>query len=370
MSAPDRLRILHLIMRLAPGSGPYNEHCLPFIHKRRITICSFFKAELMPPAATEVFQGDGTVRGYRAALAAALDAGPYHVVHAHAPVCGIFLIALSLLRRRSMGNAVYSVLNSYRSYGLRNRLLLYPIVAFFPSIVVCSTAVLASLPRLVRWLGRTKISVVPNGVDIGGVDRALAGHVVENGGFRVVSVARLIDRKDPLTSMAAFARGADDDGSLVYVGEGYLRSRLAEQARRLGVADRVSFTGLLSRDEAYRWVARSDVFVSASHGEGLPVAVLEAMACGRPVILSDIPPHREIAGTADFIPLVSTGDVDGFAREIHRLGRMSPEARGDLGTRCKKLVEERYSLSAMHRSLESIYRERRADRPARKQPRL
>jgi glycosyltransferase involved in cell wall biosynthesis len=97
------------------------------------------------------------------------------------------------------------------------------------------------------------------------------------------------------------------------------------------------------------------VFVSTSRSEGLPVAVLEGLACGRPVILSDIPPHREIVNGADFIPLVRPGDAEGFARELRAFREMAHEERAEIGERCRNLAESRFSLPAMHRSYSRIY---------------
>jgi glycosyltransferase involved in cell wall biosynthesis len=114
---------------------------------------------------------------------------------------------------------------------------------------------------------------------------------------------------------------------------------------------------VVGRDDVYGRLAEADVFVSTSRSEGLPVAVLEAMACGRPVILSDIPPHREIATGADFIPLVPPGDAEGFARELRAFGEMAPKHREELGDRCRDLVESRFSLAEMHRSYLRIYAE-------------
>jgi glycosyltransferase involved in cell wall biosynthesis len=80
------------------------------------------------------------------------------------------------------------------------------------------------------------------------------------------------------------------------------------------------------------------------------------MATECPVVLSDIPPHREVADGADFVPFVRLGDSDGFAREIDRFRRMSPEARADIGRRCRELVRSRFDLATMHAALEKVYR--------------
>ena len=176
-----------------------------------------------------------------------------------------------------------------------------------------------------------------------------------NGVFTVVSVGRLINIKNPHTLLAVFANAAHPDACLIFVGDGDVRRELIDEVGRRQLTEHVTFTGILGRDDVYRKIVAGDVYLSTSRGEGLPVAVSEAMACGTPVILSDIPPHREIATDADFIPLISPDNVDGFAHEIQRFGRMSPDERGELGRRCKQLVEDRFSVRSMHRSYEGIY---------------
>jgi glycosyltransferase involved in cell wall biosynthesis len=138
------------------------------------------------------------------------------------------------------------------------------------------------------------------------------------------------------------------------MGDGSLRPSLLTQSK---ADDRVQFTGLIAREEVFEQLLNADLFISTSRGEGLPISVLEAMACRCPVLLSDIPPHREIAEGVDFIPLVHPEDAAGFAREIKKFREMSLAERIAIGRKCRKLVEERFSLPVMHAGYEEIYAE-------------
>jgi glycosyltransferase involved in cell wall biosynthesis len=366
-TTPTRpLRILHVITSVGPTNGQYNEHCLPLARTREIAICSVFPASIKTPPGITLFEGDGTVRGFLRALRSALAARDYDVVHAHAAVAGMGLLAANLLGHRSMSNCVYTIQNSYRNYRLRNRLLLYAMFAAFPRIVLCSNAVEASMPSSLRRLGRGRTAVVPNAVDTRRAERVSAGRRRRDG-FTVVSVGRLIPIKNAATVIGAFDCARDADSRLVFVGDGSLRPELRADADRRSMNGQVVFTGLVQRDDVYRHVAEGDVVVSASRGEGLPVAVLEAMACGRPVILSDIPPHREIVEREGFVPLIPPDDVDGFASELRRYRDMPDGERARLGAECRRLVEERFGLEAMHRAYIPIYAHvmgSRADRDA------
>jgi glycosyltransferase involved in cell wall biosynthesis len=350
------LRILHLIVTLGHANAEFNEHCLPLRHERDITICSFHPRSVDVPPEISVFEGDGTVRGFIRTMRRALEDGPYDIVHAHAPGTAAVLVSTSFLSRRSMSNAVLTVHNSRESFPLKNQALLVLLFAAFPTVVFCSHAAFSSFPAALRSLART-VEVVPNGVDIARVARSLDGaNTPPSDGFRVVAVGRLIPRKDPFTLLAAFRTACDATDVLVFIGDGNQRSDVIDRAARAGVGDHVIVTGLVEREEVYRQAARANVFVSTSRGEGLPVAVLEAMACGLPVVLSDIPSHREIAASVDFVPLVQPGDARAFSVEIDRFKRMPTHERAAIGARCRDLVVRRFSLEAMHRSYEQIYR--------------
>ena len=181
----------------------------------------------------------------------------------------------------------------------------------------------------------------------------------------VASVGRLIAIKDPATVVAAFRRAARPDDQLVMVGDGELRKSLELDVRMFPGVGGIFFTGLVPRDEVHETLHCADVFVSASTVEGLPVAVLEAMACRCLVVLSDIPAHREIASHASSVQLVEPGDVDGFARAIDRVAAMSPAARLRAGEALRGCVIQHYSVRQMSEAYGRVYESLGRGRPAR-----
>lgn len=361
-NAAQRLRVLHLILMLGETNGQYNEHCLPLIDVRDLSICTFFEPQLTPPDQIALFAGDGTIRGFFRAFRRALDTKEYDVVHCHAPQSGA-LAALALLSSLRLGryrpSMVYTVQDSFYDYKLRDQALMVIALVAFKRIAFCSRAAYDSVPRPWKWLVRGRWRVVQNAADFDRIDHALASEAItrDESVFTVVSVGRLERVKDPATLVGAFDKGADGRSRLVLVGAGSLEPSVRARVAELDLEDRVEFTGLVPRDEVFVRCAAADVFVSTSHGEGLPVAVIEAMATQCPVILSDIPPHRELADGADFIPLIAVGDTDGFAREIRRFRHMSRTELRDLGLRSRDHVTARYTLQIMHAGIEALYRE-------------
>jgi len=129
----------------------------------------------------------------------------------------------------------------------------------------------------------------------------------------------LSERKDPLTVIKAFLKSKlNRNAVLVLLGDGVLR----EQCSRLaGAENRVRIVGFVENVKDY--LAAADTFISASLAEGCPNAVLEAMACGLPAVLSDIPPHREILAFNEKAGLLfAAKDAESLAKALSRSRKM------------------------------------------------
>lgn len=350
---------MHIILALTPTNGQYNEHCLPMRKVRDITICTYFKSTLTPPDEISLYDGDNTVRGFIRTLRTALEEKDYDVIHVHTPHAGVLLILtllISGLYRKIQPKTVHTIQNSFQNFKLRNKLMFLPSFYYFQHLVFCSHASYESFPLLFKWLGGDRMHVVQNAVDLDRIDRATKHIEIssQNDHFNVSTVG-LIEMKNPLTMLEAFRRSTDPPSKLVYLGEGNLRPMLTREIEKSGLEEQVTMTGMIERDCVFEHFMEADLFVSASWGEGLPVAVIEAMACRSPVLISDIPPHREIAQGVDFIPLVRPDDVAGFAQEIRKFKMMPDSERRAIGQKCRKVIEQRFSLSTMHNGLADIY---------------
>lgn len=358
----NRARVLRLVLSIGETSAPYNQFSLGLRDKQNITICTYFKSIITPPKEITLFDGDNTLKGFHRALRRALAAGRYDVVHAHTPHVGLFyLLATMGQRNQTKPASVYTVHSTFRNYTrLRTKLMLLPVFMCFRKVVCCSHASAASIPAVYKWLAGDRVCVVPNGLDIDRIDRAAGNSrrpIRQNTHFTVVAVGRLIKIKNPLTVLNAFRQSAAPASRLILVGDGTLRERIGRTCKAYNLANHVELTGLIRREEVYGYLANADLFMSTSSVEGLPISVLEAMTCRCPVVLSDIPAHREIADGVDFIPLIPADDVTGFAQEIKRFKQMSACERAKIGEECRKLVEDRFSLATMYRKYSDVYRE-------------
>lgn len=358
----SQLRLLQVIVQAGPTNSQWNEHCLPVADERRITVCSLLPATVDQDPRIPRLEGDGSVTGAFRVLRRALAQGPYDAIHVHSPSSAVLLLAACALRPGTAHRVVFTLHNSWPNLRPRNRALAIVAIASFPTVVACSRSSASSIPRWVRRLARRPVEVVPNGVDVSRIDRVVAAALgrstpegTHRSGLRVLTIGRLIAIKDHSTLLRAFSRFAGADDRLVVVGEGPLRNLLQAQIAELGIGDRVDMPGLVERDEVYRLLAEADCFVSASHGEGLPLSVLEAMSAGLPVVLSDIPPHRELVERVDGATLVRIGDVDGFASALSQLRLLSPESRRAVGARHRRFVERRFSVREMTAGYDQVF---------------
>jgi len=153
---------------------------------------------------------------------------------------------------------------------------------------------------IVGWgIPSEKITVIPNAIDLqsyvnnGGVVKESLG--LSN--FRVIlTVGRLVPWKgvDVLIKIMPEIRKAIPKILLVIIGDGPEMPKLRKLARAYGVADSVIFTGRLERNLVQKYMKSSDVFVIFSKYEGMSHTILEAMACGTPVIASNVCGNPEI----------------------------------------------------------------------------
>ncbi|HKS04793.1 MAG TPA: glycosyltransferase [Gemmatimonadaceae bacterium] len=168
---------------------------------------------------------------------------------------------------------------------------------------------------------RERIEVLANPVltdDLHELALKPAGHpwVDEPSGPIILAAGRLHRQKGFDTLIDAFAMVPRSIGArLIILGEGTLRATLTEHAARLGVRELVSMPGFAKNPFAF--MRRASVFVLSSRWEGMPGVLLQAMACGCPVVSTNCPSGPdEILNDGQLGPLVRVDDAAGMAEAI------------------------------------------------------
>jgi glycosyltransferase involved in cell wall biosynthesis len=140
------------------------------------------------------------------------------------------------------------------------------------------------------------------------------------------------------------------------VGDGTLRRQLEELAYRLGVAENVRFVGSVSNREMPKFLGVSDIFVSTSLSDTRSISLLEAMANGLPVVVTDLDGNKECVkeGVNGF--LFSKGDFKALAEKIVYLLR-DEDTRRRFGAISRRYVEKEGSYEKEMRKMEKLYKE-------------
>lgn len=265
-----------------------------------------------------------------------------------ADVCLSFLtranisLILGCGRRPCLISERVNTTSHFGGSGLHDRLGKFLVRLLYPRadrVIAVSEGVAEDL-ALRHGVRRDRLTIIHNPYDLVGILRAAEEApppgVLPDGPF-FVSVGRLTRNKNvPLLLDAYAASGVPQD--LVILGEGEERAALKARADALGLGGRVRFPGFLANP--YPVVVRADAFVSASDAEGFPNAAAEAMALGRPVVMTDCPsgPSELLVGRApqgaglvraQHGLLTPPGDRDALVEAMRAL--CDPTLRAELG---------------------------------------
>ena len=183
-----------------------------------------------------------------------------------------------------------------------------------------------------------KIEVIPNGVDVNRFDPTPAKSSTDDV-FRIVCVSRLTPRKGLETLLRAVAKLDDVNAELIIIGTGEAEREISALIESLEIQDRVSLAGSVAQPDLGPHYRQADVFVLPSLAESCAMALLEAMSCGLPVVVSSAGGNPEIVDH----------DVNGLLFE--------PESNTQLEHALRKLANAPDLLEKMSRNNAAKMRE-------------
>ena len=135
-----------------------------------------------------------------------------------------------------------------------------------------------------------RVHVIPNGIDLSIFSRV--EKKISTPPILIGMQSRLIDIKDHLTLINAFALLQEENLTasikLLIAGEGNYKDKLMQLTRDLNLTDKIFFTGLLNEKELVNFIQGLDIYVHASLGETMSTAIMQAMACGKAIVASDV----------------------------------------------------------------------------------
>ena len=216
------------------------------------------------------------------------------------------------------------------------------------------------LARQSFWLYKAREEVVAYGTrtptnDIKTLrEHFYTSHPALRGKRVLLFLSRIQEKKGCDLLLEAFAKVTALDSNLHLLMAGPdqtgLVAKLQAQAQRLGIADRITWPGMLQGDMKWGAFYASEVFVLPSHQENFGIAVAEAMGCGLPVLISDkVNIWREIE--ADGAGIVNADTVEGTEKTLRQWLALDAEDRQKMAEQAKVSFEQRFTVDAMARSL-------------------
>jgi glycosyltransferase involved in cell wall biosynthesis len=369
----DRLRVLLLITGLGLGGAErLLERAIPHLDRDRfhyrLAYLLAWKDALVGPfeaAGIPVYCLDyRTVAdvGVLGRLDGLLRRERIDLVHAHLPVPGV--LARLARRRGAVRWVVYTEHSMPSRHQVVSRVLNVATYGLNDAVIAVSDGiareVAARLPGAQN--GHRRLFTIPNAIDVEELERLPVQRedVRREFGFPddarvVVHVGNLRAVKGHAYLLAAARQvvARDPRAHFLLVGTGPLASQLAGEARRLGLNGRVVFAGF--RPDATRLLAAADLYVLSSLHEGMPISLLEAMALGRPAVLTRVGGIPEIAADGETAHLVEPRDADGLARAIADL-LADPARRDRMGEAARRRARQRYGMAQMVTAVEDVYR--------------
>lgn len=293
-----------------------------------------------------------------------IDVGGYEIIHCHTPV-GAMLARLAARGARKNGTKVIYTVHGFHFYKgapLLNWLVYFPV----EWILAHMTDVLITINKedyaRAQKMGAKKVCYVPGvGVDLSkfqyepqirNAKRTEIG--LKENDLVLLSVGELIPRKNHEVVIQALAELKNTETYTYFqyliCGQGALKEELQQLARDLKVEDKVHFLGY--RTDIPQLCNCSDLFVFMSLQEGLPVALMEAMACGLPVVCSNIRGNTDLieTGVNGCVCANTSGSVAEAIIQILK----DPERRKTYSETARKTIEA-FEISRVTEAYKKIY---------------
>jgi glycosyltransferase involved in cell wall biosynthesis len=269
----------------------------------------------------------------------------FNAVHCHSPMGGV----LARLAAKSVGipMVLYTAhgFHFYKGAPLMNWIIYYPVEKWLSRYTdILITINKEDYNRAQRFKAKKIVYVPGIGVDTGKFDDETINRAkkrkeleISNDTIVLLSVGEMIKRKNHDTALKAISELKNKNYIYLICGQGELETYLKDLANKLGVSEKVRFLGF--RDDIPEICAMSDIFIFPSYQEGLPVAAMEAMAAGLPVICSNIRGNVDLIQDGEGGYLLEPGDYIEIALSIDKVIK-DDKLRINMGFRNKEEVKK------------------------------
>lgn len=287
----------------------------------------------------------------------------YEIIHCHTPMGGA-LTRLAAKESRNRGTKVIYTAHGFHFFKgapFKNWGIFYPIEKYLSKYTDCIITINKEDYKIAKRFNAKSTKIV-NGVGINiskfkpqneEIKRNLRKEYgLENNDFILVYAGELSYRKHQDLLINVIHRLSKYPNiKLLLVGEGILEEKYKEQVNKLKVNNKVKFLGF--RNDVNKLMILSDIAVSSSRQEGLPVNIMEAMATGLPLVVTDCRGNRDLVSDNENGFVVGINDIEVFATKIETLYNN----KNLMQKFSKKNLEfiHRYTLEEISNEMENIY---------------
>tara|TARA_B100000768_G_scaffold159090_2_gene157969 strand:- start:5684 stop:6769 length:1086 start_codon:yes stop_codon:yes gene_type:complete len=311
------MKLLRLTPALKATSASYNQFSLGFKDSIDQTIVSLPKHQVLIDRKIKVFHGNGSILKMCKVLRELIAKNNYDIVHIHNGFTGIiFLLSIFPHRLDLLKKTVFTLHNSWQVIKLRNQILNFFIMLLCKRVITCGVSSHDSIPKTINFfIGKKTIAIV-NGFNHQRIDnienkKLDKSHFGNKAKIKIVYAGGFNNTKNQMALLRALKKN-QIDAEIIFLGDGTNKKFSMDYSKLIPDPTIVTFKGLVSRDAAIEHMLEADIFISLSKGEGMPIAVLEAMYAGCFMILSTIPPHIEVAPPSErclFVDLASSHEI-------------------------------------------------------------
>ena len=268
-----------------------------------------------------------------------LAAEHYDIISCNTPVAGVCSRLAARDVRRHGTKVIYTAhgFHFYQGAPRKNWVMYYPIEKFmsrFADKLITITEEDYALAKKkfhcpvchIHGVGADSTKYYP----ISKAEQEVQKKALGLGGHIIVNVGELLPNKNQKTAIRVMKKVVDrlPDTTLLIAGNGPERGKLEKLVKELGLNNHVRFLGYTTRLQEYLQIC--DIEICCSYREGLPLNVMEAMLCGKPVVASNNRGHRELIHDGVNGYLVEPDDVEGYAKKICMLLRNAMISADDI----------------------------------------
>lgn len=284
----------------------------------------------------------------------------YNILHCHSPIGGVLARLAFKDFRKKGGKLIYTAhgFHFFKGAPIKNWIIFYPIEKFCSKYTDCLITINKEDYKRAKGFKAKEVKYVPGiGIDTEKIkdikrDRKILKEFNIKNEVVLVSVGELSSRKNHKVILKALEK-VKGDFKYIICGQGAKKEELIKLSKELNLQEKVEFLGY--RQDVKEILKASDIFCFPSKQEGLPVALMEAMASGLPIICSDIRGNKDLIENTKGGYLLKSDDLDEYSIKIEKLIE-NKFLREEMGNFNLEKIKG-FDIKKVNKFMEEIYNE-------------